>query len=122
MDEKTESQYNEIVKKRIPRGGIIMFLLKLPFRAAALPLLAALLIIRLAAALITGLSSIVTNILGTAALVAAAGIWMFNLGTSQDAYKMIGFALFLFFAPHAADWLVEKATDLGTSLVAFLMG
>ena len=98
-----------------------MFLLKLPFRIAAVPLLAALLIIRLAAALITGLSSIVTNLLGTAALAVAAGIWMFNLGTSQDAYKMIGFALILFFVPHLADWLVEKATDLGTSLVAFLM-
>ncbi|MBQ6255187.1 MAG: hypothetical protein IJJ60_01245 [Clostridia bacterium] len=99
-----------------------MFLLKLPFRIAALPLLAALLIVRLASALITGLSSIVTNILGTAALAAAAGIWMFNLGTNQDAYKMIGFALFLFFVPHIADWLVEKVTDLGTSLVAFLLG
>ena len=100
----------------------MMFLLKLPFRIAALPLLAVLLIVRLASALITGLSSIVTNILGTAALAAAAGIWMFDLGTNPDAYKMIGFALFLFFVPHIADWLVEKATDLGTSLVAFLLG
>ena len=98
-----------------------MFLLKLPFRIATVPLLAALLVIRLAAALITGLSSIVTNLLGTSALAAATGIWMFNLGTRQDAYKMIGFALILFFVPHLADWLVEKATDLGTSLVAFLM-
>ena len=100
----------------------MMFLLKLPFRIAALPLLAVLFIVRLASALITGLSSIVTILLGTAALAAAAGIWMFNLGTNQDAYKMIGFALFLFFVPHIADWLVEKATDLGTSLVAFLLG
>ena len=99
-----------------------MFLLKLPFRIAALPLLAALIIVRLASALITGLSSIVTNLLGTAALAAAAGIWMFNLGANQDAYKMISFALILFFVPHIADWLVEKATDLGTSLVAFLLG
>lgn len=99
-----------------------MFLLKLPFRIAALPLLAALLIVRLASALITGLSSILTNLLGMAALAAAAGIWMFNLGANQDAYKMIGFALILFFVPHIADWLVEKATDLGTSLVAFLLG
>ena len=99
-----------------------MFLLKLPFRIAALPLLAALLIVRLASALITGLSSILTNLLGMAALAAAAGIWMFNLGTNQDAYKMIGFALILFFVPHIADWLVEKATDLGTSLAAFLLG
>ena len=110
------------VKKKTSIGGIMMFLLKLPFRIAALPLLAALLIVRLASALITGLSSIVTNLLGTAALAAAAGIWMFSLGTNQDAFKMIGFALVFFLTPHIADWLVEKATDLGTSLVAFLLG
>ena len=98
-----------------------MFLLKLPFRIAAMPLLAALLVIRLATALITGLSSIVTNLLGTASLAAAAGIWMFNLGTSQDAYKMIGFALVLFFVSHLADWLVEKATDLCATLLAYIV-
>ena len=111
-----------IEKKKASIGGIMMFFLKLPFRIAALPMLAALLIVRLASALITGLSSIVTNLLGTAALAAAAGIWMFNLGTNQDAYKMIGFALVFFLMPHIADWLVEKATDLGTFLVAFLLG
>ncbi len=103
-------------------GGIMMFLLKLPFRIAALPLLITLIAIRFASGLITALSSVVTNTLGTAAILAAAGIWMFNLGTNQDAYKMVGFAAFLFIAPHAADWLVGKTTDLGTSLVAFLMG
>ena len=109
-------------KKKASIGGIVMIMLKLPFRIAALPLLAALLIVRLASALITGLSSIVTNLLGTAALAAAAGIWMFSLGTNQDAFKMIGFALVFFLTPHIADWLVEKATDLGTSMVAFLLG
>ena len=107
--------------KKTTMGGFLMFLLKLPFRIAAVPLLAALLIVRLAAVLITGLSSIVTNLLGTAALAVAAGIWIFNLGTSQDAYKMIGFALILFFVPHLADWLVEKATDLCATLLAYIV-
>ena len=122
LDGRKERRYNMIEKKKASIGGIMMFLLKLPFRIAALPLLAALIIVRLASALITGLSSIFTNIMGTAALAAAAGIWMFNLGTNQDAYKMIGFALLLFFVPRIADWLVEKVTDLGTSLVGFLLG
>ena len=120
LDGKSERDYN-MNEKRTTKGGFLMFLLKLPFRAAALPLLAALIIIRLAAALITGLSSIVTNILGTVALAAAAGIWMFNLGTSQDAYKMIGFALLLFFVPHLADWLVEKVTDFCATLLAYIV-
>ena len=100
----------------------MMFMLKLPFRIAALPFLIALMAIRFASALITGLSSVITNALGTAAILAAAGIWMFNLGSNQDAYKMVGFALIFFLTPHIADWLVGKATDLGTSLVAFLLG
>ena len=99
-----------------------MFLLKLPFRAAAIPLLIALLAVRVASALITGLSSIVTNIICTLSFAVAAGIWMFGVGTSQDAMHVITIGLIFLLIPRVADWLVEKATDLGTTLVAFLLG
>ena len=99
-----------------------MFLLKLPFRAAAIPLLIALLAVRVASALITGLSSIVTNTICTLSFAVVAGIWMFGVGTSQDAMHVITIGLIFLLIPRVADWLVEKATDLGTTLVAFLMG
>ena len=99
-----------------------MFLLKLPFRAAAIPLLIALLAVRVASALITGLSSIVTNTICTLSLAVAAGVWMFGVGTSQDAMHVITIGLIFLLIPRVADWLVEKATDLGTTLVAFLLG
>ena len=99
-----------------------MFLLKLPFRAAAIPLLIALLAVRVASALITGLSSIVTNTICTLSLAVAAGIWMFGVGTSQDAMHVITIGLIFLLIPRVADWLVDKATDLGTTLVAFLLG
>ena len=99
-----------------------MFLLKLPFRAAAIPLLIALLAVRVASALITGLLSIVTNTICTLSLAVAAGIWMFGVGTSQDAMHVITIGLIFLLIPRVADWLVEKATDLGTTLVAFLLG
>ena len=99
-----------------------MFLLKLPFRAAAIPLLIALLAVRVASALITGLSSIVTNTICTLSFAVAAGIWMFGVGTSQDAMRVITIGLIFLLIPRVADWLVEKATDLGTTLVAFLLG
>ena len=99
-----------------------MFQLKLPFRAAAIPLLIALLAVRVASALITGLSSIVTNTICTLSFTVAAGIWMFGVGTSQDAMHVITIGLIFLLIPRVADWLVEKATDLGTTLVAFLMG
>ena len=99
-----------------------MFLLKLPFRAAAIPLLIALLAVRVASALITGLSSIGNNTICTLSFTVAAGIWMFGVGTSQDAMHVITIGLIFLLIPRVADWLVEKATDLGTTLVAFLLG
>ncbi len=99
-----------------------MFLLKLPFKFVALPLLIALLVIRFASALITGLSTIVTNMICTLAFAVAAGIWMFGVGTSQDALHVLSIGLTFLLIPRVADWLVGKATDLGTTLVAFLLG
>ena len=98
-----------------------MFLLKLPFRMAALPLLIALLAVRFASALITGLSSIVTNAICALSFAVAAGIWMFGVGTSQDALHALSIGLTFLLLPRVADWLVEKTTDLGTTLVAFLL-
>ena len=66
-----------------------MFLLKLPFRVAALPVVLALALVQFITALVTGLSSIVTNLIGTLGISTAACIWMFHLGTDADAYRML---------------------------------
>ena len=97
-----------------------MFLVKLPFRILSLPVLALLIVIRVASLLVTGISSLVTNLLGITAVLAAAGIWMFQLGSDHDAYMMLGFGLFLFLAPKAADWIMGKATSLCARLVSFI--
>ena len=89
-----------------------MFLVNLPFRILSLPILTLLIVIRIASLLVTGVSPLVTNLIGSAAVLAAAGIWMFQLGSDKDAYMMLGFGLFLFLAPRIADWIVEKSTML----------
>ena len=89
-----------------------MFLIKLPFRILSLPILALLIVIRVASLLVTGISSLVTNLIGMTAVLAAAGIWMFQVGSDHDAYMMLGFGLFLFLAPKAADWIVNKVITL----------
>ena len=58
----------------------------------------------------------------TLAFAVAAGIWMFGFGTSQDALHILSIGLTFLLLPRIADWVVEKATDLGTTLVAFLLG
>ena len=70
-----------------------MFLLKLPFRVAALLVILALALVQFITALITGLSSIVTNLIGTLGIATAAFIWMFHLGTDADAYRMLALGI-----------------------------
>lgn len=98
-----------------------MFLVKLPFRIAALPVILVMMAIHFVAAMITGISSVVTNLLGTIAIATAAGIWMFRLGTDADAYGMLAFGVALIIFPHIAEWLLGKAADLTGRLIAFVI-
>ncbi len=98
-----------------------MFLVKLPFRILSLPVLALLIVIRVASLLVTGISSLVTNLIGMTVVLAAAGVWMFQLGSDHDAYMMLGFGLFLFLAPKAADRLIDKATALIAKIVFLII-
>ena len=107
------------MKARI--GGAIIFLLKLPFRVAALPVVLALALIQFLTALITCLSSIIINLIGTLGIATAACIWMFHLGTDADAYRILGQGIFFIVLPHAAGWIVSKAADVCARLIAFII-
>ena len=89
-----------------------MFLLKLPFRVAALPVVLALAL---------GLSSIVTNLIGTLGIATAVCIWMFHLGTDADAYRMLALGIFFIVLPYAAGWIVSKAADACAWLITFIV-
>lgn len=98
-----------------------MFLLKLPFRVAALPVVLALALVQFITALITGFSSLVTNLIGTLGIATAACIWMFRLGTDADAYLMLALGIFIIVLPHVAGWIVSKAADACAWLIAFIV-
>ena len=98
-----------------------MFLLKLPFRVAVLPVILTLTVFQFITSLLVGLSSIVTNLLGTLGIATAACIWMFHLGTDADAYRMLALGIFFIVLPHAAGWIVGKAADVCARLIAFIV-
>ena len=98
-----------------------MFLVKLPFRVAALPVILALTVVQFITSLLVGLSSIVTNLLGTLGISTAACIWMFRLGTDADAYGMLALGIFFIVLPHVAGWMIGKVTEACTRLIAFIV-
>ena len=100
---------------------MIMFLLKLPFRLAAIPLIAALAIVQFFTSLIAGISSIVTNLIGLLGITAACCIWMFHLGTNADAYYMLAVGTIFILLPHIAQWLVSSVGNVLIRIVAFIV-
>jgi len=97
-----------------------MFLIKLPIRIALLPVFAVIMVIQLIISLIVGLSSIVTNLIGVTAIAAAAGVWMFQLGTDADAYGLVAIGLGMIILPHFAGWLLEKLAGMTGTILAFI--
>ena len=121
MTSLTKPEGGAILTMRKGIGGAIMFLVKLPFRIAALPVILAMMAVHFVAAIIAGLSSVITNLLGTIAIGTAACIWMFRLGTDADAYGMLVFGIALIIFPHIAEWLLNKAADITGKLIAFVI-
>ena len=95
-------------------------LLKLPFRIAALPIIALLLMFQLISSIIVGLTSIVTNLLATVFLIGSVAGWTAN-ASSGLIFQTAGLGLFFAFAPHIVGWLLEKVTDLTLGLLDFLL-
>ena len=95
-------------------------LLRLPLRIAALPLIAILLIFQLISSIIVGLTSIATNLLATVFLIGSIAGWIAN-APSGLIFQTVGLGIFFAFAPHIAEWLLGKATDLTLVLLDFLL-
>ncbi len=95
-------------------------LLKLTLRIAALPLISILLVFQLISSVIVGLTSIVTNLLATVFLTGSVAGWIAN-APSNLIFQTAGLGIFFAFAPHIAEWVLAKVTDLTLVLLDFLL-
>ena len=98
-----------------------MFLLKLLFQVATLLFVLALAQIQFITILITGYSSVVTNLIGILGVATAACIRMFHFGPDADAYRMLALGIFFIMLPHAVGWIAGKAADACAWLIAFII-
>ncbi len=89
---------------------MILNLIKLPLRLAALPILLALFILQLLGAVLLGLSSIVTHLLASVFLLGAVAGWLVH-AQPWMVWQAVGIGLFFAFAPSLAAWLLNRVTD-----------
>ena len=98
-----------------------MRILKMLLRLIALPALIASLVVHVLLALVIGLSSIVTNLIGTFFIFGSIAGWITHAAPSM-VWQTVGIGIFFFLAPHIAGWLNEKASGIAGTIFGFLIG
>ena len=98
---------------------MILKLIKLPLRLAAIPILLALLALQLIGAILIGLSSVVTHLLASVFLLGAVAGWLVH-AQSWMVWQAVGIGLFFAFAPSLAAWLLNRVTDCVIRILSFM--
>lgn len=97
-----------------------MRMLKMLLRLISLPALVASLVVHVLLALVIGLSSIVTNLIGSFFIFGSIAGWLAHAAPAM-IWQTVGIGIFFFLAPHIAGWLNEKASGIAGSIFGFLM-
>ena len=99
---------------------MILKLIKLPLRLAAIPALLALLALQLLGVILIGLSSVVTHLLASVFLLGAVAGWLVH-AQSWMVWQAVGIGLFFAFAPSLAAWLLNRVTDCALRILSFVL-
>ena len=99
---------------------MLLELIKLPLRLAALPILLALFVLQLLGAVLIGLSSIVTHLLASVFLLGAVAGWLVH-AQPWMVWQAVGIGLFFAFAPSFAAWLLNRVTDCALRILSFVL-
>ena len=98
---------------------LIIKLLMLPMKLIALPIALCLFFCHIACAVLIAIGSVFTNLASSLFLFGAAVEWIAG-APSIMAYQCLGLGLFFLFAPHLANWIIDKLTDLLYSILGFI--
>ena len=99
---------------------MLLKLIKLPLRLAAIPVLLALLALQLLASVLIGLSPIVTHLLASVFLLGAVAGWLVYAQTWM-VWQAVGISLFFAFAPSLAACLLNRMTDCALRVLSFVL-
>ena len=99
---------------------MLLKLIKLALRLAAIPVLLSLLALQLLASVLIGLSSIITHLLASVFLLGAVAGWLVY-AQPWMVWQAVGIGLFFDFAPSLAAWLLNVVTDCVFRILSFVL-
>lgn len=98
-----------------------MRILKMLLRLISLPMLVASLLVHILLALIIGLSSILTNLIGSFFIIGSIAGFITHAAPAM-VWQTVCIGIFFLLAPHIAAWLNEKASGIAGTVFGFLNG
>ena len=99
---------------------MLLKLIKLPLRLAAIPVLLALLVLQLLGTVLLGLSSIAAHLLESIFLIGAVTGWLVH-AQPWMVWQAVGIGLFFAVAPSLATWLLNRLTDGALRILSFVL-
>lgn len=99
---------------------MLLKLIKLPLRLAAILFLLTLLALQLLGAVLIGISSVVTHLLASVFLIGAVAGWLVH-AQPWMVWQAVGIGLFFAFAPSLAAWLLNRGTDCALRILFFVL-
>ena len=99
---------------------MLLKLIKLALRLAAIPVLLSLLALQLLASVLIGLSSIITHLLASVFLLGAVAGWLVH-AQPWMVWQAVGIGLFFAVAPSLATWLQSRVTDCVLRILSFML-
>ena len=99
---------------------MILKLIKLPLRLAAIPVLLSLLALQLLGSVLLRLSSIIIHLLASVFLLGAIAGWLVH-AQPWMVWQAVGIGLFFAFAPSLAAWLLNRVTDCALRILSFAL-
>ena len=97
-----------------------MRILKMLLLLISLPLMVVSLLFHVLLALIIGLSSIVTNLIGALFIIGSIAGWVTHADPTM-VWQTVCIGIFFLLTPHIASWLNEKASGIAGSIFRFLI-
>ena len=99
---------------------MLLKLIKLALRLAAIPVLLSLLALQLLGSVLLGLSSIITHLLASVFLLGAVAGCLVH-AQPWMVWQAVGIGLFFAFAPSVAAWLLNVVTDCALRILSFVL-
>ncbi len=99
---------------------MLIRLLKVPIKLAALSLIPVLLALHFAGAIVLGISSVITNLLATVFLFGSLAGWIVH-APGVMLCQTVGIGVFFALAPPIAGWLLGKVADVTLFILDFIL-